>query len=366
MVPTSPPTTDVGRRQGVRRGRRVVGGLAIVVVLSGLFGAGWWAGREALSPPQDPLTQPDTLTYEVVLGSVARELGATATASWPTVAQLTAAAAGVVTSVDISAGEVVVDGARLLTVNLRPVVVARGDVPAFRTLVEGIEGADVVALQTFLTRQGHYSGVADGDFDVATAEGVEQWQDSLGVPETGEVELGDLVFATDLPAPFRPLVARGASVGPGQALGDLLAPAPRFVIPVTDDQSTLVPPDAEVTVYGPDQQWAAAVSSIDTSSPEGPVLVLVGSDGQSVCGDSCLTVPVEDTSTWQSTIVILPRVDGPVVPLAAVTSRPDGSTSVRTPGGEDITVEIVASDGGLAVVSGIEPGAVIDVPYADD
>lgn len=346
--------------------RRSLAIAASISLLIGVFATGWWAGRVALAPPQDPLVDAAVLSYEVAAGEVSRELSATATASWSATVALVAGSGGVVTSVNAPTGALAVEGAQLLTVNLRPVVVAKGDVPAFRSLSEGVVGADVAALQLFLDRMGFAPGSTDGRFGAGTATAVRAWQRSLSMTATGVVELGDVVFTTTLPARFRPIVNKGVTVGAGEELGDLLAPAPDFRVPVTEDQATLVPPDASVTVAGPEETWAAVVAGIDLSDLEGPQLILAGVEGEPVCGGSCEAVPVVDVSSWQANIVLIPSVQGPVVPVAAVRTEPDGTTSVLTAAGESLQVEVIASNGGLAVVSGIDPGIQIQVPTADD
>ena len=331
-----------------------------------MFAAGWWAGRTALDPPQDPLPEPGVLGYEVAIGEVSRELSVTAQAAWPSAATLTAGSGGVLTTLDVPTGDLVGEGSRILTVNLRPVIVAQGAVPAFRALAQGTVGADVAALQAFLTRVGFDAGAPDGRFDTGTATAVRAWQRSIGISQTGVVELGDVVFTQVLPARVRMTVTVGTIVGPGTALGDLLAPAPEFRIPVTQDQVSLLPPSAAVSIQHGEANWSATVTGIDPSNPEQPELILAGPDQGAVCADSCAEVPVTEASTWSASVVIVARTEGPVIPVAAVRTQPDGSSTVRTTGGEEVTVEVIASNGGLAVVTGLEAGTEIEVPTAGD
>ena len=331
-----------------------------------VFATGWWAGRTALDPPQDPLPEPGVLTYEVVDGEVSRDLTVTALATWPAAATLTAGNGGVVTTLDVPTGEIVAEGGKILTVNLRPVIAAQGSVPAFRALAQGTTGADVAGLQAFLSRIGFAAGAADGRFDAGTATVVRAWQRSVGFAQTGVVELGDVVFTGALPARVRMAVTVGTSVGQGSALGELLAPAPQYRIPVTQDQVSLLPPNADVAIQHANGSWPATVVGIDPTNPEQPQLILAGADQGPVCGNSCAEVPVTEASSWSASVVIVPRTEGPVIPLAAVRTQPDGSMTVRTTGGEDITVEVVASNGGLAVVTGIAAETEIEVPTADD
>ena len=94
--------------------------------------------------------------------------------------------------------------------------------PLWRRLGPGVsDGADVEQLERNLFELGHDPGgmTVDEEFDADTADAVESWQDAIGVPETGTVEPGDVVF---LPGPRRvgQLAAsrrRPATAGDGRA-----------------------------------------------------------------------------------------------------------------------------------------------------
>ncbi|MBI4219261.1 MAG: peptidoglycan-binding protein [Chloroflexi bacterium] len=89
-------------------------------------------------------------------------------------------------------------GEPLFKVDERPVVALYGSVPLYRTLRVGagspMSGADVQQLQKNLAELGYGGFIVDGAYTSATAEGVRAWQAGLGLPETGTVELGQVVF----------------------------------------------------------------------------------------------------------------------------------------------------------------------------
>lgn len=94
-------------------------------------------------------------------------------------------------------GAVIERGRRLFEIDDEPVVLMYGDLPAYRPLAAGDSGEDVEQLESNLAALGFDAGgamEADDDFDSATASAVAAWQDSLGLEETGEVELGRIVF----------------------------------------------------------------------------------------------------------------------------------------------------------------------------
>ncbi len=96
-------------------------------------------------------------------------------------------------------GTTVGRGGTLWRIDNQPVALMYGSVPAYRTLKVGVgDGPDVSELNENLIDLGYdpygaISGVED--FSEATAAAVRRWQHAEGLPETGEVELGRIVFA---------------------------------------------------------------------------------------------------------------------------------------------------------------------------
>jgi membrane fusion protein, multidrug efflux system len=98
-----------------------------------------------------------------------------------------------------SVGAVITRGNSLFRVDNLPVVLMYGPVPAYRSLREGSSaGPDVTELNENLIDLGFdpYGAIADvNDFSDATAAAVRRWQQVEGLRQTGEVELGRVVFA---------------------------------------------------------------------------------------------------------------------------------------------------------------------------
>jgi peptidoglycan hydrolase-like protein with peptidoglycan-binding domain len=104
--------------------------------------------------------------------------------------------------------------------NGEPVPLLYGSLPAYRAFHPGMsDGPDVGELTQNLIALGFGSGLTQSNhFSAATAAAVEAWQGSLGLPETGSILLGAVVFE---PGPIRvtsvtPSV--GQSVAPGAIL----------------------------------------------------------------------------------------------------------------------------------------------------
>lgn len=128
------------------------------------FGGGW-AVRTMLAPAPEVLAAPGYTLVAAEQGTVGRSLGLNVTAEWSPERVVSNHAAGTVTSVELASGAEVEPSQPVYTVDLRPVVAAEGDVPAFRDLASGAEGADVVQLQELLQAAGYEVGPADGRLD---------------------------------------------------------------------------------------------------------------------------------------------------------------------------------------------------------
>ncbi len=98
-----------------------------------------------------------------------------------------------------SVGAVVGRGGTLFRVDDHPIVLMYGSVPAYRVLKRGVgDGADVAELNRNLIDLGYdpYGAIADDEsFGAATAAAVRRWQKAEELSQTGEVELGRIVFA---------------------------------------------------------------------------------------------------------------------------------------------------------------------------
>ena len=91
-------------------------------------------------------------------------------------------------------GSTVKRGEPLFKVDEQPVVALYGSLPLYRTLSDGTKGADVRQLERNLAELGYSGFAADDTYTSATAAAVRSWQAHLGLPVTGVVEQGQVVF----------------------------------------------------------------------------------------------------------------------------------------------------------------------------
>ncbi len=207
--------------------RRRVGWLVAGLVLVGVPAAAYEAGQRVRSPAQAAADAappiPSVITAPVerrvltdavvfrgdVIAAGAVEVGAPS---------LSAETVPVVTDVRVGVGDPVVEGAVLVVVSDRPVLVLEGLVPAYRSLGPASRGLDVAQLQDGLARLGFDVGDdEDGVFGAGTQAAVAAWYREAGfepVPSSPDdtVKLAEALAGVD--------AAERALAGAQEALAD--------------------------------------------------------------------------------------------------------------------------------------------------
>ena len=272
-----------------------------------------------------------------------------------------------------SAGQVIGQGQVLYRLdNGVPVVLLYGGVPAWRTLDEGLTGADVAQLNHDLVtlRYANGSDISALGWDYyswETAYGVQQMESALGVSSPpGSLPLGSVVFE---PAAIRVSDVLGSLGGPG--IGTVLAAtSDQHVVTIslsTSQESEVAAGDA-VTVTLPDSaSTPGTISSVGT--------VASGTAGNA-------TIPVTVTLTRPSAAGTLDQAPvtvnittassrGPVlaVPVTALLAQSPGGYAVEVIGADGtrrlvpVTAGIFDDSSGLVQVSGaLMPGQRVVVP----
>ena len=157
----------------------------------------------------------------------------------------------------------------LYRVNEQPTYWARGEVPMYRELASGSEGADVEQLQRHLQAEGYLSAEAelDGDFGSSTRNALKAWQGDHGLKKTGRIDATQLVFL-----PYETLrVAATPRVGEPAAGGVLEVTEPNLFATVDvsarKKRAFEGQPDIEVeTADG--TRYSAEVASIDAQQSQ--------------------------------------------------------------------------------------------------
>lgn len=326
-----------------------------------------WAAVAVFAPPRDVLEVTSFTTVRVEPGTIQSSFSSNTVAEWTPTPVASNLAAGVVTSVEVGAGDEIDSGSALYTVNLRPVITAEGAIPAFRSLAYGASGADVRQLQSMLVELGYNAGPLTGYFGGATSRAVRAWQGSLGVPRDGVIQLGDLVFLPVLPARVSldtDTIAVGALISGGEKVISMLPSSPSFRVPVTKAQAAQMPTGTRVDIVGPAQEsWTGFVLDQQPEN-EGDTInaMLSGIDGAAICGDNCDVIGVTGQTILRSSVVTLEPVSGLAVPSAALISDPDGVINVIGEDGVRHPVTVLASAKGVSIIEGVPAGLKVRVP----
>jgi Putative peptidoglycan binding domain len=152
-------------------------------------------------------------------------------------------------------GAVISQDQPLYSVANEPVPLLYGSVPAYRAFNAGMSGGpDVAQLNRALIALGYGAGLTQGDhYSSATAAAVERLQRALGLPATGEIPLGGVVFE---PGPIRVssvVPSLGAQVqGAGSTALTATSQTPVVTADLDVSEEYLVKAGDAVTVVLPD------------------------------------------------------------------------------------------------------------------
>ena len=178
-------------RRRLMSGRTAAVTGAVVLVAAAVVAAaiGFGGGRPGTPAAADlpPATAKVTRQTMVDTDDVPGDLGYGSTTT------LAGRIRGVITKVPLP-GDVIGRGQPIYRVDNTPIVLMYGEVAAYRTLSPGVTGVDVRQLGANLNALG-FPAPAGDTFTSATARAVRQWQQNLGLPQSGQVDLGRVLFA---------------------------------------------------------------------------------------------------------------------------------------------------------------------------
>jgi len=278
-------------------------------------------------------------------------------------------------------GTVVQQGQTLYRVAGRPVVLLDGAVPAYRELGPGASGDDVRQLERDLIDLGFASAsnlAVDGSFTGADAAAVSRWQAALGVPQTGAVRLGEVVFAAGAVRVAALRAALGADAAPAAPILDLTSTRHTVIAQLDASRQQLVHPNDQVSVLLPDGHTSVAGTVTDVSRVAAQPSPAQGSNqgGGQPSPSVAVTVTLADESAAGTldqapvyvSITSASKKGVLAVPVTALLAQPNGNYAVAVrAGGERRLVTVqpgLFGDGGLVEVSGagLAEGDLVEVP----
>lgn len=361
--------------------RLVIGTAALLLVAAAV--AGWLL----VAPSDDDVAADRTPSYDVA--SVERRdlrVGTRLSGRWGYGAQqpIPVRAVGTVTWLP-PAGERAAVGDVLMRVDNRPIVLMYGETPAYRAMDAGTSpeppppagprdgkkqpapppkpatppsiGPDVEQLERGLGMLGYSGFTVDEEFTSGTAAAVRAWQEDLGLPATGRVALGDVVF---LPGPIR-LHPSPDALGRG----------------VSDTSVQQSGTEQLVTAEVEDADWAEAGARVEVTLPNqktvpGRVVAVGSTDGDSEfggMGTQQVTIRLQQDyprvgpGQVEVTYVSARRRNVLVVPVTALVALTEGGYAVELADGDYVAVEPgLYAEGVVEVTGDVEPGTQVRVP----
>ncbi len=277
-----------------------------------------------------------------------------------------------------SVGKIVNQGQALYRVNGSPIVLLHGSVPAYRSLSEGMSGADVRELNADLVALGYATKAElDLNFDQFgwwTKDALEKLQKLLGVTETGTLVLGQAVFLPSAARITQVLAVLGTPAQPGAPILSATSTQRRVTIALDAAQQSEVKVGDEVIITLPDNTTTpGVVSSVGT------VATTPSSDSSG--GSSTPTIAVEvtpihpgatghlDQAPVLVSITTASVKHALVVPVSALLAVASGGYAVEVSSGGThhlvpVSLGIFDDADGLVQVSGsgLETGQRVVVP----
>jgi peptidoglycan hydrolase-like protein with peptidoglycan-binding domain len=333
----------------------VFSGVAVVAVGAATAAAMGFGGRDGGTADAADLPPGTATVTRETLRDIRSESG---TVEYGSEITLNCRLAGTVTGL-ADTGSTVARGETLYEVDESPVLLLYGSVPAYRTMSPDTEGADVRQLERNLAKLGYEGFTVDKSYTDATAAAVEQWQEDLGWPATGTVELGQIVFGSGELRVGSHDAAVGDALQPGSPVLTLTGNQPVATVQLEVEDQALAEEGAPVSVVLPDgSSQDGEVSDVETvvvTSDDAPP----GEEGEQ---ETMLEVTVSladpdaaagyDQASVEVQFVADEREDVLTVPVEALLALREGGYGVEVVEGS--ATRIVAVDTGLFAQGRVE------------
>jgi hypothetical protein len=352
--------------------RWVYGTLAVIVVLGVATGGAALAGAFRSNGPSGAgSSAPPPATSTVTRQTISETTTENATLGYAASYTVRGQGGGTLTWLPGS-GSVIKQGQVLWRVdNGTPVVLMYGSVPAWRTLSEGITGADVTQLNKDLVTLGYanrsdISALGWDYYSWETQYAVETMEEDLGVSDPpGSLSLGSVVFE---PEALR-VSSEPGSLG-SQAMGPVIAAtSDRHVVTValnTSQESEVKAGDAVSVTLPNGSTTAGTITSVGTvatgSGSSATISVYVALTHPSAAGNL-------DQAPVTVNITAASAQNALVVPIAALLAQPAGGYAVEVVGSGNtrhlvpVTVGLFDDSAGIVQVTGaLTPGQRVVVP----
>lgn len=355
---------------GVRRTRRrTFLALGTVAVLAAGAGAGAFASKTGpFAPEPKPTASAFTgATDTVTRGDLKGETSVTGTLRYADPHKLKSGFDGVLVQVP-SSGTVLTHGDVIYSTGSEYAYLMHGAIPAWRSFEAGMEnGEDIRQLETILQGMGYFENEPDNRFTWYTTNAIMKWQKAVGLPQTGTIPLGRMVF---VPGDLRvgTVSARvGDRVGVDSEICDVTSTTQVVESNVKLSDQRLAVVGTAVTITLPD-----ATTTTGTISAVGTPTEKSSGSGSGSGGSETkervipITVTLDDASATTNFQEVSVTVALPSETREDVLSVPVGALLALTP--NQFGVEIVESDGTtrkVPVTIGLFAGGRVEVSGDD-
>jgi peptidoglycan hydrolase-like protein with peptidoglycan-binding domain len=264
-------------------------------------------------------------------------------------------------------GATVTRGKAIFYLDNTPVTLLYGSLPAYRPLSTGVKGADVKQLEQNLWALGYRGFTVDQTYNSSTASAVKDWQDDLGLTETGSVDPSQIVYGAGKVRVDSLSTQVGTVIGPGAAVEKVTGTAPLATVALEMSSARLAKQGATAQVTLPDGRVVPGEIIKVT------MVVSPGENGEA--GTTKIHVTIRFTSAVESmgtaaVAVAFTAGEQPnvlAVPVAALLALAEGGYGVQVVDGN--TTRIVAvqtglfADGKVEITgNGLQAGMKVAVP----
>lgn len=368
-------------RRPRRRWILAASGIATALLVGGGVAVARSAGRGQDTAGGDAATAINLATVAVERRSLEEHTDLDGTLGYGDATQVSLAAQGTITDL-APIGSVVEQGETLLEVDGKPVPLLYGERPLWRPLGPDVDdGADVEQLEANMVALGIVTEselTVDQEWTDATTDAVEEWQESLGLEETGAVAPGDVVFRSGAVRVAEHPNPVGGQAGGGPVLG--VTGSTRVVtVDLEANSQDLVEPGQAVDLVLPDGTETTgtvySVGDVATSASSGDEDGGTGDGG----GDTEATIEVVialedpeaggrlDQAPATVRVVTSAAEDVLAVPVEALLALAEGGYAVDLVDGDGTTsltaVELGAfADGWVEITGDVAEGDEVVIP----
>ena len=368
-------STDTAGNSGTVRHtrRRAFLAMGAAAVLAAGAGAGAFASK---SGPFAAKAKPTTSTFNgatdtITKGDLQGQTSVTGTLRYSDSRKFKSGFEGVLIQVPAS-GTVLTQGDVLYRTGTEIAYLMHGSLPAWRTFEAGMEnGEDIRQLETLLRDMGYFDYEPDNHFSWATTSAIMKWQKAVGLPQTGTIPLGRMVFT---PGDLRvgTVTARvGDRIAADAELYDVTSTTQVVDANIKLSDQKLAVAGTAVTIKLPDaKKTAGKITSVGTptekSSGSGSGSGSGAGSGESKERVIPITVTLTDASATTNFQEVSVTVDLPSEKRTGVLSVPVGALLALS--ADQYGVEIVEAGGTtrkVPVTIGLFAGGRVEISGQD-